>query len=314
MSEGILQRIGWRAEALAWDSFQLTFQSMGLERASAFGSAVLRRIGPKTSVHRVARINMQRCFPNASKPELDRLLDRMWDNFGRLVGENPNMRHYRPEVYDERGEIAGEDIVLDLERQGQPYVLVAGHFANWEVMGAAIAKLNLNCNITYRHANNPLVDKRILDSRHAYGIKLLTAKGGVGAKELLLNLKQGMSVALMNDQKMNDGIAAPFFGHDAMTASGPAKMAMRFGAPIVPIGVRRIGGTRFRVTFYEPIPHSTLEDKSAAVLETVTGINKWVENRILEAPEQWFWVHRRWDKAIYRKDAGSSSSTSAGSI
>ncbi|MEE2525351.1 lysophospholipid acyltransferase family protein [Hyphobacterium sp. HN65] len=306
MSANILQHIGWRLEALAWDMFQGSFQAMGLERGSAFGSAALRRIGPLTPVHNVARINMQRCFPNASEPEINRLLDRMWDNFGRLVGENANMRDYRPEVYDERGEIAGEDIVLDLEKQGQPYVLVAGHFANWEVMGAAIAKLNLNCNITYRHANNPLVDKRILDSRHAYGIKLLTAKGGVGAKQLLANLREGMSVALMNDQKMNDGIAAPFFGYEAMTASGPAKMAMRFGAPIVPIGVRRLGGTRFRVTFYEPIPHSKLEDKSAALLETVTLINQWVEARILEAPEQWFWVHRRWDKSIYRKEAGSS--------
>lgn len=306
--------MGWRAEALAWDAFQGSFQAMGLERGSAFGSAALRRIGPLTPVHNVARINMQRCFPDASKPEIDRLLDRMWDNFGRLVGENANMRCYRPELYDERAEIAGEDIVLDLEKQGQPYILVAGHFANWEIMGAAIAKLGLNCNITYRHANNPLVDRRILDSRHAYGIKLLTAKGGVGAKQLLANLREGMSVALMNDQKMNDGIAAPFFGHEAMTASGPAKMAMRFGAPIVPIGVRRLGGTRFRVTFYEPLPEPQTDDKATAVLETVTRINQWVEARILEAPEQWFWVHRRWDKSIYRKDAGSSSSTSAGSI
>jgi KDO2-lipid IV(A) lauroyltransferase len=314
MSAGILQQLGWRAEALAWDAFQGTFQAMGLERGSAFGSAALRRIGPLTPVHNVARINMQRCFPDASEPEIARLLDRMWDNFGRLVGENANMRHYRPETYDEHAEIAGEDIVLELERQGQPYILIAGHFANWEVMGAAIAKLGLNCNITYRHANNPLVDRRILDSRHAYGIKLLTAKGGVGAKQLLANLKEGVSVALMNDQKMNDGIAAPFFGHPAMTASGPAKMALRFGAPIVPIGVRRLTGTRFRVTFYEPLPDPQSDDKADAVLETVTRINQWVEARVREAPEQWFWVHRRWDKSIYRKDAGSSSSTKAGSM
>ncbi|WP_421785731.1 lysophospholipid acyltransferase family protein [Hyphobacterium sp.] len=306
--------MGWRAEALAWDAFQASFQAMGLERGSAFGSAALRRIGPLTPVHNIARINMQRCFPDASRPEIDRLLERMWDNFGRLIGENANMRHYRPETYDKHAEIAGEEIVLDLERQGQPYILVGGHFANWEVMGAAIAKLRLNCNITYRHANNPLIDKRILDTRHAYGIKLLTAKGGVGAKQLLANLREGVSVALMNDQKMNDGIAAPFFGHDAMTASGPSKMAIRFGAPIVPIGVRRLGGTRFRVTFYEPLPDAQADDKAEAVLEMVTRINQWVEARIIEAPEQWFWVHRRWDKSIYRKDAGSSSSTSAGSI
>ena len=91
-------------------------------------------------------------------------------------------------------------------------------------------------------------------------------------------------------------------------------MAMRAGLEIIPVVARRLEGATFRVTFYDPIEQSTLSDKTDALRETVTNINHWVEARILEAPEQWFWVHRRWDKSIYRKDAGSTSSTSAGSI
>lgn len=308
------QKLGWRAEALAWDGYEALFRSMGIDRASDAGASLMRRLGPMTPVHRVARINMERVFPQASKPEIDRLLSRMWDNFGRFVGENPNMSAVVPPKHRERIEVRGAQHIQDLTRQGKPYVLISGHFANWEMLGPPMIEMGLNCRVTYRHANNPLIDQRILAGRAEYGMKVLTAKGGVGAKELLKCLSKGTAVALMNDQKMNDGIAVPFFGHDAMTAPGPARMAMRAGLEIIPVVARRLEGATFRVTFYDPIEQSTLPDKTEALRETVTNISRWVEDRILEAPEQWFWVHRRWDKSIYRKGAGSTSSTNAGSI
>lgn len=308
------QKLGWRAEALGWDTYEGLFRSMGIDRASDAGSALLRRIGPMASVQNVARVNMRRAFPQASAPEIERLLTRMWDSFGRFLGENPNMAAMAPPHGRERIEIRGEEGVLKLTREGKPYVLISGHFSNWEVMGAVISDLKLNCNVTYRHANNPIIDRRILSTRADYGLTLMTAKGGAGAKELLKALSEGTAVALMNDQKMNDGIAAPFFGHETMTAPGPTRLAMRAGVPIVPMVVRRTEGAHFRVTFYDPIEQSQADDKTEAVRETVTNINRWVEDRIREAPEQWFWVHRRWDKSIYRKDAASTSSTSAGSM
>lgn len=308
------QKLGWRAEALGWDTYEGIFRSMGIDRAGDAGAAILRRLGPMASVQNVARINMQRAFPEASKPEIDRLLTRMWDSFGRFLGENPNMAVLAPPKTRERVEVRGEELVLKLTREHKPYVLVSGHFSNWEVMGAVIADLGLNCRVTYRHANNPIIDERILSTRAAYGLKIMTAKGGAGAKELLKCLSEGTAVALMNDQKMNDGIAAPFFGYETMTAPGPSKMAMRTGVPLIPIVTRRLEGANFRVTFYDPIEQSTAADKTEAVRDTVTNINRWVEDRIREAPEQWFWVHRRWDKSVYRKDAGSTSSTSAGSM
>ncbi|MEE2565968.1 lysophospholipid acyltransferase family protein [Hyphobacterium marinum] len=313
MSVSIWQKIGWRAEALIWDAYNGFFRLFPLDRASTMGGAILRFIGPLTSTHHVARVNMQRAFPDAKKPEIDRLLSRMWDGFGRMLGETPHMAEFAGEKVLERVEIEGLEHVEGM-RNGEAAIVISGHFSNWEVMGAALAWTGLDLNITYRHANNPLIDKRILDSRHEYGIRLLTAKGSDGAKALIAALRKGTSVALMNDQKMNDGVAAPFFGFDAMTAPGPTKLAMRVGAPIIPVITRRLEGARFRMTFYPPITPSENPDKAAAVVETVAKINAFIEDRIVEAPEQWFWVHRRWDKAIYRKADKSSSSASAGSI
>ncbi|MFW5660683.1 MAG: lysophospholipid acyltransferase family protein [Oceanicaulis sp.] len=293
------RRLSFAAETAAWNGYQGLFRSMGLERASDFGAALMRRAGPLATVQTVARINMQIAFPGAHKRELDQLLDAMWDNFGRLLGEFPNMHRFDFSDAGDQIEVEGGEILEALDRAGQPAVLVGGHFANWELLAAVIVRRMKDCRITYRHANNPAIDKAIIEQRRAYGVNILAPKGGSGAKELMAALKSGASVGLMNDQKMNDGIAAPFFGREAMTASGPARMALRYDCPIVPMNVVRKDRTRFKVTVYEPLQKPDGRD-AAAILELVTRINAMIEGWIHAAPEQWFWVHRRFEKSLYR--------------
>jgi KDO2-lipid IV(A) lauroyltransferase len=296
---------GLRAEALGWDAYQGLFRSMPLERASDFGAALLKRIGPLASVQNVARVNMRIAFPEASERELDALLVEMWDNFGRLLGEFPNMHRFDFSPGSDQIETEGTEILAELDRQGQPAVLIGGHFANWELMAAVIVRHMRDCRITYRHANNPLIDQRIIDQRKAYGVQILAPKGGHGAKEIMAALKSGASVALMNDQKMNDGVAAQFLGREAMTASGPARMALRYDCPLVPMSIVRKDGPRFKVKVHEPLDKPDKADPDA-IPALVTRINRFVEDQIRRAPAQWFWVHRRFEKPLYRKDAASS--------
>ena len=302
---GIGRNIAFVAETAGWNAYQGLFRAMGLERASEAGAALLRRIGPLSGVHHVARVNMRIAFPEAAERELDSLLDAMWDNFGRLLGEFPNTHRFDFSNQSDQIEVDGAEILAELDRAGQPAVLIGGHFANWELMAAVIVRRMRDCRITYRHANNPAIDAAIIAQRKAYGVNILAPKGGQGAKAIMGALKNGASVALMNDQKMNDGIAAPFLGREAMTASGPARMALRFDCPIVPMGIVRKDGTRFKVTVHEPLEKPD-RDAPDATLTLVTTINRFIEGEIRKAPAQWFWVHRRFEKPLYRKDAGSS--------
>lgn len=294
------RRLAFAAETAGWNAYQGLFRSMGLERASDFGAGLLRRIGPLATVQHVARTNMRIAFPDAHERELDQLLDAMWDNFGRLLGEFPNTHRFDFSEASDQIEVEGADILAELDRQGQPAVLIGGHFANWELMAAVIVRRMKDCRITYRHANNPTIDRAIIEQRKAYGVNILAPKGGSGAKELMAALKSGASVALMNDQKMNDGIAAPFLGREAMTASGPARMALRYDCPLVPMSIVRKDRTRFKVTVHEPMEKPDGSD-AAAILDLVTRINAFIEAQIMRAPAQWFWVHRRFEKSLYRK-------------
>jgi KDO2-lipid IV(A) lauroyltransferase len=178
-------------------------------------------------------------------------------------------------------------------------VFVSGHLSNWEVMPAAIVDSGVICEMTYRAANNPYVDERIKASRFRYGVRLFAPKGGDGARELLEGMKQGKSVALMNDQKFNSGVEGLFFGHPVRTAPGPSRLAIRFGTVLQPMSVQRVKGARFRAVVHDPIYLPNTGDRTADIEAGVKLVNAFMEDRIRERPQEWFWVHRRWPNEVY---------------
>jgi KDO2-lipid IV(A) lauroyltransferase len=296
-----LQWLQWLVEAGLWLSILGLFRLLPIERASALGGWMLRKIGPRFSAHKVALTNIRLVFPEISDAEAKKLAMACWDNLGRIGGEFPHLRELHPYDPDGRVEVVGHEHLQAIIDQGQPAVLISGHFANWEVMAAAICLGGLPARVSYRQANNPWIDRSITRIRLAYGIPELSAKGGAGAKEMLAAMKQGHSVTFLNDQNFNQGIEAKFFGYDLKTAPGPSRLALRFGAPIVPVSIVRLPNARFRVEFHAPIKPSGNPDKAQAILEMVTAINEFLETRIRADPESWFWVHRRWPKQIYKK-------------
>src|SRR5690606_29356350 len=193
-----------------------------------------------------------------------------------------------------RVEIVGAERLAEIAAGAGPVVFISGHFSNMEVMSAVIVNAGVKCQITYRAANNPYIEKRFRKSRWRYGVRDFAPKGEEGARDIIKAMARGESVALMNDQKFNGGIAAPFFGHLAHTAPGPSKFALRFGAPLQPMSVQRTKGARFRVVVHEPIHLADTGDRSADLETAVRRVNAFMEERIRERPHEWWWVHKRW--------------------
>ena len=228
-----------------------------------------------------------------------RLLREQWDHLGRTFFEFPLTDRLTPATG--RVEVVGMERLHALARRREGAVLVSGHFANYEVMAAVIAQSGLDCRVTYRAANNPYVDRRIIATRARYGVTLFAPKGGEGSRDLLTSLQAGQSVSFMNDQKFNGGVAAPFFGRTVHTAGAPTRLAIRFGRQFHPMSVQRLPKARFRVTIHEPIRLDDTGDRERDVEAGVRKINAFVEDRIRERPAEWFWVHRRWPNAAYEE-------------
>jgi len=107
-------------------------------------------------------------------------------------------------------------------------------------------------------------------------------------------LRRGAHLTLLVDQKLNDGIAVPFFGRNAMTAPALALLALHFDCAVVPARVERLRGAHFRLTLDPPLAVRRSGERAADVAALMAAVNRTLEGWIRESPEQWFWVHSRW--------------------
>jgi KDO2-lipid IV(A) lauroyltransferase len=294
------QALLWHFEAWLYDFARFLARRCPVDTVSDFGAWLFRTLGPLTSAHMIAETNLRIVFPNAPDPEIRRLLRAQWQETGRWVFEFPILDRIAEEP--ERIEVVGLERLTALAQGEGPAVLISGHFSNFDVMALAIVRAGVQCQITYRATNNPYVDARIVANRRRYGVKLFAPKGTSGARELFRALARGESVALLNDQKFNGGIAAPFFGKMARTAPGPSTYALRCRVPIQPMSVQRIHKARFKVIVHEPFRLQDTGDRDADIVTGVRRINAFMEERVLARPTEWFWVHKRWPKETYMKE------------
>lgn len=295
------QDLIWRLEAAAFQALFGFLRLIGVEAASAFGGGLLRALGPLTGTHKTVRRNLAIAFPDMDPAERDRLAVDQWEQTGRTFAELAVMDRLTPE--GGRVEVVGLERLHAVRDSGRPVVLISGHLANFEVMAAVIMAAGVPCQVTYRAANNPYVDALIRKSRERYGIRLFAPKGD-GTRELMAGMKRGDSIALLVDQKYNQGPEVEFFGQPVNASPGAARLALKFGTVMLPLSVVRLPGVRFRVTAHEPIAVAG-EDKGQAVLEGIQAANRFVEDRVREVPVDWFWVHKRWPDAVYRALAAS---------
>jgi len=271
------------------------FRVLGLRRASDFGAWIARTFGPMIPVTRRGRRNMARALPEFSEAEREKAIVAMWDNLGRTFAEYAHLDKFWAVKPGARIEIVGMENAIAAIAQKNGGLFVSGHCGNWELMPRCIGDVGLKGTLVYRPPNNPYVDAWIAKQRRI-GLPTLAAKGGDGARGIIRTLKDGGFLAMLVDQKMNDGISVPFFGRPAMTPTGAPQLSLRHGSPIVPAWCERLPGQRFRMTVYPELPMPNTGDRHKDMYELALKLNQFLEARIRENPANWLWLHNRWPK------------------
>jgi KDO2-lipid IV(A) lauroyltransferase len=286
-------KAGWSdaVEGAAVGFFFALCRILPLDLASGFGGWLGRRIGPGLGVTAQARRNLAAALPDLPPAEIERVIAGMWDNLGRVAAEYPHVRRLR--IFDSGGrvETSGLEHIDRAVAAGRRMILVSGHLANWEIAALAATQLGVEVVQVYRTANNPFVDRMIRRFRGRQSEFI--PKEAVGRRAVAA-LRRGAHLAILADQKLNEGLAVPFFGRPAMTAPTVALLALRFGCDVLPSRVERIAGARFRLTIEPPLPLPDSGDRAADVASLMAAVNATLERWIRDTPEQWFWVHRRW--------------------
>jgi Kdo2-lipid IVA lauroyltransferase/acyltransferase len=293
------QDLIWRLEALGFDVATAFVRLLPVDVASDLGAVLMRWIGPLTSVQKTVDRNLRIAFPGMPAAERKRISIAQWGNFGRYCFEMALMDRLTPS--SGRVEVVGAERLAEIARGEEGAVYVSGHFANFEVMAAVLMEAGVKCQVTYRATNNPYFDQRIIESRRNYGISMFAPKGEAAAlRGLYAALKRDEAVAILSDQKFNEGITDLFFGQPAQSATGAIRLVLRTGARLQLGYVERLKSARFRAVVCEPIYLQNTDDPAADLAHGVRLINAFLEERIRARPEDWwFWVHRRWPDEVY---------------
>ena len=171
-----------------------------------------------------------------------------------------------------------------------PAIFFSAHLANWEICPIIAFKNNIPVLTIFRKPNNPIVNFLIQYLRSDLS---MAPKGVEGAKKIIHSLRNGISIGLIIDQKMNDGIEVPFFNKPAMTSNALALLCHKIKSLVIPVEVERIKNTNFKVTFHNPVKVSK-NGKKKTSLQIMTEVNLIMEKWIRKNPGQWLWLHRRW--------------------
>ncbi|MCE3255056.1 MAG: lipid biosynthesis lauroyl acyltransferase [Rickettsiaceae bacterium] len=272
------------------------FQALGLKKSSNLASSLARFIGKKISVNSLARKNIAQSLPNLSNAEIDGVIDDMWDNLGRIVGEFPHISNLS-------GKELGNFVSLDeesaknieyIKKNFNGGIIFSAHIGNWEIGPKIFLENGMNVKTVYRPLNNPLVEDMTAKMRKVE----LISKSSKGSKQIINEIKDGNYVIILADQRTSDGILVPFFNRPALTTASIAKLALKYNVPLIPARSIRIGREfKFLVKVEKPIEFQKTDNINGDfVAHLTTIVNQKLEEWIKQYPSQWFWVHDRWKK------------------
>lgn len=256
-------------------------------RVRWLGGAVARLIGPLAGYRTQARQNIRMIWPDLHTDEVNRIAAGCLHNAGRTFIENYSANDFPQRMAHNPLTGPGWPALEKANADGQPVILVTGHYGNYEAVRAALAGRGLKVGGLYRNMSNSYFNAHYVKTMEAFGGPVF-AQGRIGTAGFVRHLKDGGQLVLLFDQHVIGAPLLDFMGHPAHTALSAAELALRYNALLIPFyGIRQPDGLSFETTLEAPIAHSDPKTMTQA-------LNDSLSQRIKDDPTQWFWVHRRW--------------------
>ena len=241
----------------------------------------------------VANSSLQWAFGGALSDRQRRtIVRRVFVHFGRAtLGEFLAAPFLAPDTLRRLVKADSYAPIDALLARGKGLILVTAHFGNWELLARRAILEGYSVTVVARQGDDAQFNS-LTDGLRANGGYEVHARGA-SPRLLLQRLKQNKIVAILPDQKSDD-VFVPFFGKLAGTVAGPAVLALKTGAPIVPMFCPRLPDGTYQVVICPEIDNHSTGDAKADTARIMADINLAVEGMVRRYPGQWLWLHDRW--------------------
>ncbi len=265
-----------------------------LATARLIGS-IYARLGAKRRARAVA--NVRRALPHLPSETQWELVDASIGHmFGIFMVDAFSMpRVVGRENWHERVRLGNVGRAMAHLTSEKPCLFVTGHIGNWEILGYVLALVGFRMSALARPLDNRFLNDWLLGVRQRTGLRIVTKWGATDEVQKII--ESGGKVGFIADQNAgNDGLFVPFFSRLASTYKSIPLLALRYEIPIVCGYARRVDGQfRYELRVTDVIEPSDWKDADDPVLYIGARYNRAIETMIRESPEQYVWVHRRWN-------------------
>jgi KDO2-lipid IV(A) lauroyltransferase len=248
----------------------------------------------------IAVDNLTYAFGRQKQPREIKIIARqVFISLAQIVFEIGWSLNLKKNRFPEYFKIDGYHHIKNAYEKGMGVLVLTAHFGNWELLTIIAEMIQFPLSIVVRPLDFRPLDHFIFNLRTRFGGKIIPKKRSL--RTILKSLSRGEMVALLMDQSADwyEGVFVDFMGHRACTNKGLALLALKTGAPVIPVFmIREKRG--FRAEFGPEISTHKTGDKQKDIEINTQEYNRVIENVIRRYPDQWFWIHQRWKTKPYK--------------
>ena len=235
------------------------------------------------SAKRIARENVARAFPEMTERDVRVLVRRNYRRLGERLAEAVASLDVRRELEPLPFADGALETLRDALAEGRGMIFASAHLGPWERVAATLVAAGLPLTAIAREAYDPRLTPIYDRLRGGRGVRVIYRSAPGAAAKLLRTLRSGGMLGIPMDLASRvPSVEVPFLGVPAKTPVGPARLALRTGAPVV-VGTIGARGTIEATRIETPIDER----------ELTARINEELSRRIREIPEEWVWMHPR---------------------
>lgn len=248
--------------------------------------------------------NLMRSFPEKDTKEILKITRGVYRHFAMVVAEFFDLPYLNKDNIHKWMDVEGVENFQAGIARGKGLLSIVAHFGNWELMTFAGPIYLKPIDIVYRPLDNHVIDNVVEYVRTIQGNSLIP-KGGSGKKIAEL-LKENHLIGILSDQNVSnrEGVFVDFFGRTACTGVGLAVMAMRSGAPVLPVFMARQKSGKYKFIVKPTVEAVCTDNYENDLVVNTQRFTKIIEDVVREYPEQYFWFHQRWKTKPWQKRRG----------
>jgi len=235
-----------------------------------------------------------------SKLQKEHLIKSYYSHLWKSTKETIQLRFLSESALQDRVEVRGHEHMLAVVAEKKGVLVLTGHFGNWEFapIGGVLnfKEFKGQFHFIRRTIGIKTIEKALFKRYYQAGLNVIPKKNSL--EKVCVALEQNHAVIFVLDQHASlvnrDGIAVEFFGKKAGTYRSLATLSRHTGVPVIPAAGYRLPNGKHVLEFFEPIPWQEYETAQQSLYQNTLAYNQVLERIILEHPEQWNWIHKRW--------------------